>query len=62
VFEVKMATFRFTLLAAWSADGEEYESLADDGGGGGDDNGDGDEEGFGGGLDATAGMELPAGL
>ncbi|GBF93536.1 hypothetical protein Rsub_06256 [Raphidocelis subcapitata] len=68
VFEVKMATFRFTLLAAWSADGDEYESLADDdggdgdGSGGGGDSGEGDEGMFGGGLDATAGMELPAGL
>jgi mRNA turnover protein 4 len=64
VFEIKMATFRFELVAAWSADGDKYESLAD---GDGDDSGDGegggggsgDGFGFDDGLDAS--MMLPAG-
>jgi hypothetical protein len=49
MFEVKMATFRFSLLAAWRADGDAFESLADDDGEGGDDNGEdggSDEGGF----------------
>jgi hypothetical protein len=53
VFNVKMATFHFILLAQWSADGEEYTELAADeeGAGGkhaaadGEDGSDEDEEG-----------------
>lgn len=70
VFEIKMAVFRFTLLAAWSAEGDAYESLADgDGGSGsGDDGGDGGGEGgeddavFGGFPEGDAAMMLPPGV
>jgi mRNA turnover protein 4 len=67
VFEVKMATFRFSLVAAWRADGDAYESLARDDDGDEDEDGDegeeGEEEEVGmfDGLDDEA-MMLPAGL
>lgn len=67
VFEIKMATFRFTLLAAWADD--EAEELA-----GGDEDGSGDGEdgsddggvidggAFGGFPEEDAAMMLPAGV
>jgi hypothetical protein len=42
-----MATFRFTLLAAWSEDGDAYESLAEDEEED-EEEGEGDEDGGGG--------------
>lgn len=71
VFEVKMATFRFTLLAAWSADGDVFEELAaadgDDDGEMDDDDDEGEEgaeEGLAGGAfpEGDAAMMLPPGL
>lgn len=46
MFEVKMATFKLTLLAAWSVDGDAFESLADDEGDDGEDDG-GEDGAFG---------------
>jgi hypothetical protein len=58
VFEIKMATFRFTLLAAWSEDGDAFEVLAD--GEDSDDEGGSDEGGYAFPDDGI--MDLPAGV
>ncbi|KAI8471851.1 MAG: ribosomal protein L10-domain-containing protein [Monoraphidium minutum] len=62
-FEMKMATFRFTLLAAWSAEGDAFEELAADDGGDEDEEEGGGADGgaFGGFPEGDADMMLPAG-